>query len=148
MKLLRIQVLAVALCLAAFTSPSFAQRGGGDGPKKPGADSITSPFQGKVVSATAESVRVKGGSAQPAGGGGRGTQAAQPAAARSVSFAVTSGTKILRDGQPISAAQLKQDEPVQVVFITKQGSSVHHATEIQAGTQPAKPAPGARVPAR
>ena len=147
MKLLHIEVLAVAIALATITTPSMAQRDGGGGPQKPAADSVPNPFRGSVVSATPASVSVKGEADQPAAGAGaRGAQATRPAAARVFSFVIGPDTKILRDGQPITAAQLKRDEPVRVAFTAKKGSSVRHAAEIQAGKLPAANTPGARKP--
>ena len=149
MKLLRIEVLAVAACFAAFTSPLMAQRGGGYSPKKPATDSISNPFRGTVVSDTAAFISVKGETGQPAAGGGaRAAQTAHPTAMHIVSFVIGPDTKILRDGQPITAVQLKRDESVQVTFTAKKGSSIRHATEIQVGNLPTANAPGARKPGR
>ena len=83
---------------------------------------ISSPFQGEVVSVTANSVSVKSSK----GGTGKSN-------GRTVSFAIKPEAKILRDGKTCDLKELKKGDTVSVTFNAKAGSSQHRVTQVSVG---------------
>jgi hypothetical protein len=83
---------------------------------------IRSPFQGEVVSVTANSVSVKST---------QGTAAKR--SGRTVSFTIKPEARIVRDGKACALTDLKKGETVSVDFTSKPGSSLHRVTQVSAG---------------
>jgi hypothetical protein len=83
---------------------------------------IRSPFQGEVVSVTANSVSVK--SAKGTSGKSSG---------RTVSFTIKPEAKIIRDGKACELKDLQKGETISVTFTAKPGSSLNRVTQILAG---------------
>ena len=83
---------------------------------------IRSPFQGEVVSVTANSVSVKGA---------RGTSG--KTGSRTVCFSIKPEASVVRDGKTCQLTDLKKGDAISVTFTTKQGSSLHRVTQVSAG---------------
>ena len=83
---------------------------------------ISSPFQGVVVSLTANSVSVKSSKA-----------AAGRSSGRTVNFAIKPEAKVLRDGKTCELKDLQKGDTVSVTFNSKPGSSLHRVTQVSVG---------------
>ena len=83
---------------------------------------IRSPFQGEVVSVTANNVSVKSSK----GTSGR-------SSGRTVSFAIKPDARVLRDGKTCELKDLQKGDTVSVTFSTKPGSSLHRVTQVSVG---------------
>jgi hypothetical protein len=83
---------------------------------------IRSPFQGEVVSVTANSVSVRGAK-------GTGSKSGS----KTVNFSIKPEAKVARDGKTCELKDLKKGDLVTVNFTTKPGSSMNRVTEISAG---------------
>lgn len=141
MKLYHLAVLTGLITVALTASDVMAQYRRRPDPNA--ADQVPSPFRGVVVSASAGSVSVKGEIGQPHREGQADNdpnkdpnQGSHEKNVRTIHFTVRSDTKLTRDGQPITAADIKKDEPIQVTFSTKEGSTMKHVTEVAVGKLP------------
>jgi hypothetical protein len=83
---------------------------------------IRSPFQGEVVSVTANSVSVKSSK----GIAGR-------TSGRTVCFAIKPEAKVLRDGKVCELKELQKGDTVSVTFNTKPGSSLPRVSQVSVG---------------
>ncbi|MBI5819550.1 MAG: hypothetical protein HZA88_11240 [Verrucomicrobia bacterium] len=83
---------------------------------------IRSPFQGEVVSVTANNVIVKSA---------RGT--AGRTSGRTISFTIKPEAKVVRDGKTCELKDLQKGDAVSVVFTTKPGSSLPRVTQVSVG---------------
>ncbi|MBI5397518.1 MAG: hypothetical protein HZA91_19650 [Verrucomicrobia bacterium] len=106
--------------------------GGGSGRKRPdpnAIEKIASPFTGTVVNIAGSTISVRG-EPQLQGKVPKGDTSSKT---RTLHFTIKPDVKILRDGKPATFADIKENDPIAVSFTAKEGSSIRHATEIQAG---------------
>ena len=120
--------------MASAGAQAAGGRGGGIGIRGPDPNKavpIDNPFIGVVVSASSSSITVEGKRGRDKRG-----QRDQNADAESkvrTHFLISGDTKITRDGKTITAADIKKDEQVRVMFTAKEGSILRRATEVQIG---------------
>ena len=125
MKLTQLPILAELVIAAAVAGPLIvpAQAAQRNDPNlaKPATNlpNYSNPFRGTVENVTANNVVVTGDKG-PSG-----------------TFVIQAGTKILRDGKPIMAAQVFKGDAIQVSFTVVKTTGLLLASEIIVGTLPA-----------
>lgn len=85
---------------------------------------MSSPYAGTVVSLTANTLGVKSEAAK--------SKRSSSKARRSLSFTVTDGAKVTRNGQSAALKDIKPGDSVSVTFDCKKGSSSRKVTGVTA----------------
>jgi hypothetical protein len=126
-----ISLLAITALVAA--SPLASGAGGRRNKSDPNAlDKIASPFNGIVVHVAGSTISVRGEPQYL----GKGPKANEKSSTRTLHFVIKPDVRIVYAGKPATLADVKENDPISVKFIAKEGSSLRQVTEVLVGSLP------------